>query len=379
MDADVNRAESVPRQSLLAWVRWNLFRRWYDGVLTVAFALGLGALLVKLFEWAVADAAFRPLPEACSKAAGACWSVVVDMWPLFLVGLYPADQRWRVAAAVLVLVAAAALGMLGLLRGLAANVVVWAAAAFGFLVLVRGGLFGLQVIEPQHWGGLLLTLVMAVFSQSIGFPAGILLAIGRRAEHRPLLQAVCAVYIEVLRSIPLVMILLMATLILPLFLPTSFHLDTVFLAAIGITMFSAAWIAEVVRGGLAGVPAGQGEAAASLGLGQWQALRLVILPQALRRVLPALVGTFITFVKGSTLVVAIGLYDLLGGAVLASSNPQWVGRTIEPLLFVALLFWMICFSLSQYSRRIEKRFGAPRRGIGAVAAGAVPSLQQETP
>ena len=358
MGVGVNGDTAAPRQRALDWVRRNLFRTWYDGTLTLVFGLGLGTVLVKFYDWAVVNAAFRPAPEACKSAAGACWSVVVDMWPVFLVGLYPVGERWRLVVAVALLIAAAAAVFLGLVRTTRLRGVLWAAVAIAFLVLVHGGVLGLPTVAPQRWGGLLLTVVLAVFSQSIGFPAGILLAIGRRSERRPVIQTVCVVYIELLRSIPLVMILLMATLILPLFLPAWLGLDTTLMAAIGITLFSAASIAEVVRGGLAGVPHGQEEAAASLGLKRSQVMRLIVLPQALRHVQPALIGTFINFTKGSTLVVAIGIYDILGGAVLASSNPDWVGRTVEPLLLVALLFWLICFSLSQYSRRLEQRFAS---------------------
>lgn len=351
-------AHPGPAARAARWIRWNLFRHWYDGVLTVLYVLGLGWLGTKLFSWAVANAAFAPDPQACKGITGACWSVIADMWPIFLAGLYPAEERWRIFAGALVLLAGSLVslprfapraGVRWAMRGLAVIV---------FVVFVLGGLFGLPAVEPQRWGGLLLTVVLAVVTQTVAFPLGVLLALGRRATGNVVVQTASAIYIDVLRSVPLVMILLMTTLILPLFLPPSLPLNTVFTAMIGITLFSAASIAEVVRGGLAGLPPGQEEAAASLGLGYWQTMRLVVLPQALRRVQPALVGTFILFVKGSSLVVAIGLYDLLGAAMLASTNPDWVGRTVECLLFVAFVFWLICFSLSQYSRGLERRFGA---------------------
>lgn len=339
------------------WIRWNLFRRWYDGVLTLLYVVGIGWAATKLFSWAVLNAAFAPNPEACKTVTGACWSVISDMWPIFLAGLYPAEERWRLVAAVLVLAAAILLSVPRLMPRTGIRWGIRAVGAILFMLFVLGGVFGLLYVGPQRWGGLLLTVILAVLTQSIAFPFGMLLALGRRAPKSVLIQTASAIYIDVLRSVPLVMILLMTTLILPLFLPPSLPLNTVFTAMIGITLFSAASIAEVVRGGLAGLPPGQEEAAASLGLGYWQTMRLVVLPQALHRVQPALVGTFILFVKGSSLVVAIGLYDLLGAAMLASTNPDWVGRTIECLLFVAFLFWVICFSLSRYSHRLERRFG----------------------
>jgi general L-amino acid transport system permease protein len=279
------------------------------------------------------------------------------MWPIFLAGLYPAEERWRLVCAVLVLVAAILLSLPRLVPRMGLRWAIRAVGAVLFMLFVLGGVFGLLYVEPQRWGGLLLTVILAVVTQSIAFPLGMMLALGRRAPKSVLIQTASAIYIDVLRSVPLVMILLMTTLILPLFLPPSMPLNTVFTAMIGITLFSAASIAEVVRGGLAGLPAGQEEAAGSLGLTYWQTMRLVVLPQALHRVQPALVGTFILFVKGSSLVVAIGLYDLLGAAMLASTNPDWVGHTIDCLLFVAFLFWVICFSLSRYSHRLESRFG----------------------
>ena len=358
----------VPTRSrALLWLRRNFFRRWYDVVLTALLAAGLLAILAKVYRWAVSDAAFSPDPEACRSAAGACWSVITDMWPLFVAGLYPADERWRVHAGFLLLVAAIVFTLVPAVRKRSFVVLLWSVVPVAFLVLVHGGVFGLAVVEPQKWGGILLTVLLAVVSQSVAFPFGLALALARHSQRHAGLRTAAMLYIEVVRSVPLVMVLLMTTLILPLFLPPTLPLNTVVTAAIGITMFSAAAIAEVVRGGLNGLPPGQEEAAASLGLRYGQTMRLVVLPQALHRVQPALVGTLITFVKGSTLVVAIGLYDLLGSAVLASTNPTWVGHSIEPLIFVAALFWVMCFALSRISRRMELRRSDAHRGHGVTA------------
>jgi general L-amino acid transport system permease protein len=362
--------DGIPSQSrALFWLRRNFFRRWYDAVFTALLAAGLIAILARVYRWAVADAAFSPDPEACRSAAGACWSVVADMWPLFLAGLYPSDERWRVHAGFLLLGIAIALTLIPAVRKRSLVILLCCIVPVSFLVLVHGGVFGLAVVEPQKWGGILLTVILAVVSQTVAFPFGLALALARHSRRHAGLRTAATIYIEIVRSVPLVMVLLMTTLILPLFLPPTLPLNTVVTAAIGITMFSAAAIAEVVRGGLNGLPQGQEEAAASLGLRYGQTMRLVVLPQALHRVQPALVGTLITFVKGSTLVVAIGLYDLLGSAVLASTNPTWVGHSIEPLIFVAALFWVMCFALSRISRRMELRRSEAHRGDG-VAAGA---------
>ena len=337
------------------WVRQNFFRRWYDGAITVLLAAALIAVVLKVYRWAIVNAAFSPDPDACRSATGACWSVVVDTWPLFLAGLYPAEERWRVFAGFAVLAAALGLTIGPARRRRNVMLSVWSVAPAAFMVLVHGGVLGLAVVEPQKWGGILLTVILAVVSQVFAFPFGVVLALSRHTRRYPALRTAATAYIEVVRSVPLVMVLLMTTLILPLFLPPTIPLNTVVTAGIGITMFSAAAIAEVIRGGLNGVPPGQEEAAASLGLRYGQTMRLIVLPQALHRVQPALVGTFITFVKGSTLVVAIGLYDLLGSAILASTNPTWIGNSIEPLIFVAAMFWAMCFALSRVSRRLELR------------------------
>lgn len=337
------------------WFRANFFRRWHDAVVTICLAAAIASGFTKIYRWAFADAAFSPDPEACRSVTGACWSVVAHMWPLFLAGLYPAEERWRVFAGFALLALAILVTLVPAFRRRHFMIALWLVVALVFMTLVHGGISGLAAVEPQKWGGILLTVILAVVSQTIAFPFGVALALARHAGHHPVLRTAATVYIEVVRSVPLVMVLLMTTLILPLFLPPTMPLNTVVTAAIGITMFSAAAIAEVVRGGLNGLPSGQIEAAASLGLRSVQTMRLIVLPQALHRVQPALVGTFITFVKGSTLVVAIGLYDLLGAAVLASTNPAWIGHSIEPLVFVGAVFWAICFALSQISRQLEVR------------------------
>ena len=300
----------------LLWLRINFFRRWYDAVFTISLAALFLFIVIKILRWGFLDAAFYPDSSACRYINGACWSVIVDMWPLFIAGLYPADERWRVYSALLLILFAILITMIPRFRRPRFAAALWISVLITFSVLVHGGIFGFVRVDLEKWGGLLLTLVLAVVSQSIAFPFGIVLALGRYSRQRSALRMVSTLYIEIVRSVPLVMVLLMVTLVLPLFLPSTMTLNTVLTASIGIAMFSAAAIAEVVRGGLNGLSPGQTEAAFSLGLRYWQSILLIILPQALQRVQPALVGTFITFVKGSTLVVAIGLYDLLVGRLI---------------------------------------------------------------
>jgi general L-amino acid transport system permease protein len=227
------------------------------------------------------------------------------------------------------------------------------------LVLLYGGrLVGLPVVTPEKWGGLLLTVVLAVVGQTVAFPLGVLLALARTARDLPAIRFGAIAFVEAVRSLPLVLVLLLSTLIMPVFLPATLPLNTMVMAQIGFIVFSAAALAEVVRGGLQGVPPAQHEGAAALGLGYWRAMRLVVLPQALRMMQPALVGTIVSFVKGSALVVAIGLYDLLGTAMLAAASDKWVGHSVEPLVTVGTVFWAICFTLSRISARWERERAA---------------------
>jgi general L-amino acid transport system permease protein len=339
------------------WVRRSLFGSWLDALLTLAFGWLVYLVAAHLLRWAVLDARLIATPEECRQARGACWAAIVDLWQLFLVGIYPYEERWRPLVAALVLIVAAAITSVTQARRAAVLIPLWGSVAMAVVFLLRGtGSPALPVVDTARWGGLMLTVVLGLVGQSLALPLGLLLALGRTNRRLTALSTICTLYIEIVRSVPLVLILLMTFLILPLFFPPSFPLDAVVTAQVGIILFSAASIAEVVRGGLAGVPPGQAEAASALGLKRGQVLRLVILPQALRIALPALVSTVILFVKGSSLVVVIGLYDLLGAAMLASTNERWVGTVVEPLVFVGLIFWIACFSLSEVSRHLEQRF-----------------------
>ncbi len=327
-----------------------LFGSWSRTVGTLASLAAAILALPALLRWAVLDAAFGTTPESCQGVEGACWSIIGDLWQLFLVGLYPPQARWRVGLAGILLLLAAILACAGLALRRRLLLLAWPAGLAIGLLLVRGAPWlGLPLIDTQVWGGLMLTVILATVGQTIALPLGIALALARRAQTMPAIRLLATAYIEILRSLPFMLVLLLSALVLPLVLPPSWPVDRVVSAQVGVTLFAAVMIAEVVRGGLDGVPTAQAEAAEALGLTWLQRTRLVVLPQALRLVRPALVGTVIAFVKGSTLVVAIGLYDLLGSAVLASANPRWLGVTVEPLLFVAAIFWAICFTLSRLS------------------------------
>jgi len=214
--------------------------------------------------------------------------------------------------------------------------------------------FGLVYVETARWGGLFLTLVVAGTGIAASLPIGIVLALGRRSDM-PAVRSVSVAFIELWRGVPLITVLFMSSVMLPLFLPEGVNFDKLLRALIGVALFSAAYMAEVVRGGLQAIPKGQYEAAGAMGLGYWQMMRLVILPQALKLVIPGIVNTFIGLFKDTTLVLIIGLFDLLGIVQAATTDPQWLGMAVEGYVFTAFVFWIFCFSMSRYSMYIERK------------------------
>ena len=309
-------------------------------------------------NWALFDATWTgETREACQTNSGACWVFIRVHFDQFMYGFYPEAQRWRVNIAVLLLILGAAplfvsnvpnkfkvrLG-LGLL-------VLYPIIAF---VLFKGGLFGLSVVETRRWGGLLLTLVIAGVGMTAALPLGVLLALGRRSQM-PAIQTLCVTFIEFWRGVPLITVLFMSSVMLPLFLPEGMNFDKLLRALIGVTLFQAAYMAEVVRGGLQAIPKGQFEAAAALGLGYWKVMALIVLPQALKLVIPGIVNTFIALFKDTSLVLIIGLFDLMNIVHNATTNPEWLGFSTEGYVFAAAVYWLFCFSMSSYSQSLEKR------------------------
>jgi general L-amino acid transport system permease protein len=275
-------------------------------------------------------------------------------------GFYPASEQWRVDLGLGLL--AALLAPL-LFPGFRHKLPLGIAVALGYpvvaYVLFYGGIFGLPVVETYQWGGLMLTLVLAVVGIALSLPFGILLALGRRSEM-PVIKAACITYIELWRGVPLITVLFMASVMLPLFLPEGATLDKLLRAMVGIVLFQSAYMAEVVRGGLQAIDKGQHEAAEALGLGYWQTMGLVILPQALRLVIPGIVNTFIALFKDTTLVLIIGLFDLLGIVQQAFADPDWLGYSVEGYLFAGLVYWVFCFGISRYSQALERRLHRER-------------------
>lgn len=226
-------------------------------------------------------------------------------------------------------------------------------------ILIHGGL-GLEVVPTTKWGGLMLTMVVASVGIVVSFPIGIIFALGRQS-NMPIIKTISVLYIEFIRGVPLITLLFMSSVILPLFFPEGVTFDKLLRALIGVTLFQAAYLAEVVRGGLQAIPKGQYEAADSVGLSYWQAMGLVILPQALKISIPNIVGSFVALFKDTTLVLIIGLFDVLAMVTLTTSDPHWLGFETEGYVFVTMIYWIICFTMSKYAQSVENRFNTDHK------------------
>jgi len=305
-------------------------------------------------DWALLSANFTAQnAQECRASAGACWAFIAEKHRLILFGTYPYEEQWRPLVASLVLIGvivASGMRRFWNLRLLA----IWAVGLFAVAVLMWGGVFGLSYVENSRWGGLPVTLILATFGIAFAFPFGVLLALGRRSRM-PAIKALCVIYIELIRGVPLISLLFMSSVMLPLFLPVGFSIDKLLRAQIAIILFAAAYIAETVRGGLQSIPKGQYEGGESLGLSYWQQMRIIVLPQALKVVIPPLVGIFIVLFKDTSLVVIIGIFDLTLAAKAALSDAAWRGFGVEAYVFISLIYFVFCFSMSRYSQALERR------------------------
>lgn len=339
---------------------WNgLFGDWLNAAVTMATLAAAWFMLAPFARWAVIDATWSGDARACAAAGGACWAFVAEKLRFILFGFYPFEEQWR---------AAAALGLLAVLLAVAATPRFWSlrllavcAALFGGAWLLLGGAFGAAVVPSSQWGGLPLSLLLAIAAFAGGFPIGLALAIGRRSRL-PAVSWLCAIYVETVRGLPLIAVLYLAMLVLPLALPPGVEWDKLVRALFAMTLFFAAYLAEIVRAGLQGLPDSQTEAALALGYGRAGALRHVVLPQALRSVLPALVTLAIGILQATTLVAAIGVFDLLNAARSAANDPAWLGFYREAYAFAALIYFAVCFAASRYSVWLEAALTPPGSG-----------------
>ena len=346
-----------PRMSVgaVGWLKANLFSSWFNTLLTL-FAIYLIWLVVPpLIQWALIDATWSGSTRADCTSGGACWVFIQQRFGQFMYGFYPSELRWRVDATLwLAIVGAAPLfvpqmprkALYGLAFLVIYPIIAWC--------LLHGGVFGLSVVPTSRWGGLMLTLVIAYVGITGALPLGIMLALGRRS-NLPAIKVICVTFIEFWRGVPLITVLFMSSVMLPLFLPEGMSFDKLLRALIGVILFQSAYIAEVVRGGLQAIPKGQYEAAAAMGLGYWRMMGLVILPQALKLVIPGIVNTFISLFKDTSLVIIIGLFDLLNSIKQATTDPAWLGMATEGYVFAALMFWIFCFGMSRYSLHLERK------------------------
>jgi general L-amino acid transport system permease protein len=395
----------------IGWLRKNLFSSWGNGITTVVLGLLICWLLAWFLNWAVLNAVWTgPNGQAC-RGHGACWALIHEKYRFIFFGTFPYDQHWRPLLAVIVmlvmLVTSAdrrmwntrllwiwAIGsfftfllMFGQIH-ISLGLILFVALAVGGLgMLLRGGVAGpgeingwrtlaaigavgivlrlagvlppwslaiapFSYVETSLWGGLPVTLILATYGLLFAFPYGILLALGRRS-NLPLIRGLCVGFIELIRGVPLISLLIMASVMLPLFLPSGMSIDKFLRALVAVILFAGAYIAEIIRGGLQSLPRGQFEAADAMGLNYFQKTALIILPQALRVVIPPLINTFIGFFKDTSLVLIIGIFDFLNAANQALVDPNWAGFPSEVYLFAAFVYFCFCFSMSRYSKYLE--------------------------
>ena len=349
-------ARPAPLQTggLIGWLRANLFADWRTTLSTLIVGGLLLWYLPQLLNWALLTAAWRPNAEACrADGVGACWGVVAEKYRLILFGRYPFEEQWRplVATATLMALLIASCTRAFWRPWLA---VLWVAVLALFFWLMLGGA-GLSRVETDRWGGLPLTLLLSTLSIAMAFPLALLVALGRRS-NLPAIRTLSTLYVELIRGVPLISVLFMASFMFPLFMPQGVKVDVLLRVLAGITLFAAAYLAEVIRGGLQAIPKGQVEAAASLGLSYWQTQRKIVLPQALAMVVPGIMNNFIAIFKDTSLVTIVSLYELTGAMGLAlNSDADWRPFKIEAYLFIALIYFAFCFSMSRYSQWVERQ------------------------
>jgi general L-amino acid transport system permease protein len=342
----------ITQIGVIGWVKNNLFNGVFNSILTAVTLVFLWKVVPPLFRWAFIDSTWHTPGQACREAAGACWSIISMNYRFILFGFYPYEQQWRPFLAMMIL-----LGLLFYSRDRThwkkPLAYAWIIGLFTMGLLMKGGLLGLPSIESTQWAGLPLTLLLAVFGLTAAYPLGVILALGRRSKMRGV-KALCILYIELIRGVPLISLLFMSSIIFPLFLPEGVTFNKILRAQVAIILFTAAYIAEVIRGGLQGMSRGQYEAAESIGLNYYLTMRLIILPQALKIVIPPTVSILISAFKDTSLVVIIALFDLLKTTQSVISNPEWMGFSREAYVFIAILYFLGCFSMSNYSRKLER-------------------------
>jgi general L-amino acid transport system permease protein len=335
----------------IQWIRENLFAGWVSTAFTLLVLLLLWKTLPPLIDWAFLDAVWKPDSKACRAGEGACWGFIAEKHRFILFGTYPYELHWRPALATVLLIG---LWVFSAIRRFWKwwLTLAWLTGLTAIGILMWGGVLGMPYVENERWGGLILTLLLTTFGVAAAFPLSILLALGRRSDM-PVIRGLCVGYIELVRGVPLISLLFMASVMLPLFLPSGVTIDKLLRAQIAMIMFAAAYLAEVVRGGLQAIPKGQYDAAHALALPYWRRTGLIILPQALRISVPPLMNTFIAFFKDTSLVLIIGLFDLLSTVKISLNEPAWTGFGVEAYVFASLVYFTFCYAMSRYSKSLE--------------------------
>ena len=349
----------------VAWARTNLFNSWLSSAVTLLLAYLIVRWAVGFLNWGVLNAVWSvpdtaagtPDAEACraAKGTGACWAMIGDKWRFTLFGRYPYDEQWRPGVVVLLFLGLYAVSAM---RAFWRKelVLIWVATLAVIGVLMWGGILGLEYVPQDSWGGLPITLILSTFGLAFGFPLAVAVALGRRSTEMPAVRMLCVVYVELIRGVPLLTVLFMASVMFPLFMPAGINPDKLLRAQVAFILFAAAYLAEVVRGGLQALPKGQYEAADALGLSYWKKTGLIVLPQALRLVIPPLVNTFIGFFKDTSLVLIIGIFDVLLSGKVAITEPIWQSYSTEMYIFLAAIYFVFCYVMARYSRGLEQEF-----------------------
>ena len=350
-----SRPAPLQTEGIVGWIRTNLFGDWVTALMTIVIGGTLLYLIPQFLSWALFRASWLPNFDACRvEGVGACWGVVTEKYRIILFGRYPFEEQWRPLVATVL--------MLGLLVASCTRAfwhgwlaILWVVVLCLVFTLMYGNILGLTKVETDRWGGLPLTILLASLSMVMAFPIALVVALGRRS-NLPAIRTFCAIYVELIRGVPLISVLFMASFMFPLFMPQGFTIDVLIRVLVGITLFTAAYMAEVIRGGLQAIPKGQIEAAATLGLSYWQTQGKIVLPQALAMVVPSIMNSFISTFKDTSLVTIVSLYELTGALTLAlNSDSDWRPFKIEGYLFIALIYFIFCFSMSRYSIWVEKQ------------------------
>ncbi len=313
-----------------------------------------------MLDWFILDANFIGNSKDDCTGDGACWVFIKVWFNRFMYGLYPDTEQWRINTAFLILFAIVGISFF-VSDKLKKYFILFLVFIYPFIgiKLISGGSFGLEYVESAAWGGLSLTFIISAFAILFCFPIGVFLALGRRSSL-PAIRYISIGFIELWRGVPLITVLFMSAVMFPMFLPDGTFIDKLIRVLIAITLFEAAYMAEVVRGGLQALPKGQYEAAKSLGMGYWRMNALIILPQALKLVIPGIANTLLALVKDTPLIFVVGLMELAGMIGLAKTNPKWLGMAMEGYVFAGLVFWVICYAMSRYSQNLEKKLSTER-------------------